>query len=425
MIPINHSNMELFATIAFALAVLHTFLTSRFQRIASGFPEGSVGENLFHLLGEVEIVFGLWAGIYLAFVAFSQGFTSSLDYLNGRNFTEPAFVFVVMAVCSTRPILNVAARLIELCSQAIPLKRSLAFFISALTVGPILGSLITEPAAMTVTALILSQRYYSKRMSEPLKYAVLGVLFVNVSVGGTLTPYAAPPVIMVASQWGWDFAFMISHFGWKGVLACVVSTLLVAYRFRKEISRVDIALSNTGQKAVPIWVSALHLLFLALIVLSAHHMVLFIGLFLFFMGLVVVTHEYQSELNLKSPLLVSFFLGGLIILGGRQNWWIEPVIKSLDSTFLFLGSIGLTAIIDNAALTYLGAQVPNLADTSKYYLVAGAVVGGGLTVIANAPNPAGFGILNPTFGATGIRPLGLFKAALIPTLISGLCYYLL
>lgn len=82
-------------------------------------------------------------------------------------------------------------------------------------------------------------------------------------------------------------------------------------------------------------------------------------------------------------------------------------------------------MLDNAALTYLGSQVPNLADLAKYYLVAGAVVGGGLTVIANAPNPAGFGILNPAFKDGGISPVGLFLNALIPTLIAGSCFYFL
>ena len=80
---------------------------------------------------------------------------------------------------------------------------------------PLLGSFITEPAAMTLAALMLRDRYYARGLSRRLMYATLGVLFVNVSIGGTLTPYAAPPVLMVAATCGWDLPFMLSTFGWK------------------------------------------------------------------------------------------------------------------------------------------------------------------------------------------------------------------
>ncbi len=255
-------------------------------------------------------------------------------------------------------------------------------------------------------------------------YATLGLLFVNVSIGGTLTPYAAPPVLMVAGTWGWDLSFMFQHFGWKAAVAVVLSTALVTVRFRKEISRVSFSRTKSNTKLkIPFWITALHLIFLALIVLTAHHLAVFMGVFLFFLGLTAVTREYQSELKLKEGLLVGFFLGGLVVLGGPQRWWLEPLLGQLDTLALYLGSIGLTAITDNAALTYLGAQVPGLSDASKYALVSGAVVGGGLTVIANAPNPAGYGILNPAFGESGINPLQLLLAARTPTLIAALCFW--
>ena len=90
-----------------------------------------------------------------------------------------------------------------------------------------------------------------------------------------------------------------------------------------------------------------------------------------------------------------------------------------------MGSTALTGIIDNAALTYLGSQVSGLGESIKYSLVAGAVTGGGLTIIANAPNPAGFSILKEFFGKEGISPFMLLVAALIPTLIAGLCFWTL
>ena len=126
---------------------------------------------------------------------------------------------------------------------------------------------------------------------------------------------------------------------------------------------------------------------------------------------------------LKEGLLVGFFLGGLVVLGGLQQWWLQPLISELQAGTLFLGAIGLTALTDNAALTYLGSLVEGISDTAKYALVAGAVTGGGLTVIANAPNPAGFAILKECFDEQSISPLFVFLAALIPTTIAAACFY--
>jgi predicted cation transporter len=414
---------EVFATICFVLALFHTFSVKKFQHKALQYKEGSVGENFFHMLGEIEVVFGLWALIFLIYKSFSDGTSRSVQYLESQNFTEPAFVFVIMTVCSTRPILHLATTLIEQFSKVFPFKGQTSFYLSCLIVGPLLGSFITEPAAMTVTALILLERFYKKGISQKLMYATLGLLFVNISIGGTLTPFAAPPVLMVAAKWNWDTSYMLSHFGWRAILAILLSTVLVTFRFKNELLKMKPTSSKKNLASTPFWVSAIHLIFLASIIATSHHMVVFMCLFLFFLGLVKVTQEYQNEIKLREALLVGFFLGGLVILGAPPRWWLEPLLTKLDSLFLYLGCIGLTAITDNAALTYLGSLVPNLSESSKYALVAGSVVGGGLTVIANAPNPAGYGILNSSLGKEGISPLQLFLHALIPTLIAGICFW--
>ncbi len=417
--------IEIVATVCFAVAIIHTFSVKRFQSLGQRYPEGSAGENFFHLLGEIEVVFGLWAGVFLIFLATTQGGQETIQYLEGRNFTEPAFVFVIMTICSTRPILRLAGMLIATVSRLAPLKPSVAFYATALIIGPILGSFITEPAAMTVTALILLENFYSKKISPKLQYTTLALLFVNISIGGTLTPYAAPPVLMVAPKWGWDISFMFSNFGWKAVVAILASTALVTYRMRKEIGSIEWNRTENKEPQLPLWVIATHLFLLASVVLSSHYLVVFSGIFLFFLGLVTVTKEHQSELKLREGLLVAFFLGGLVVLGGPQRWWLEPILTQLQALPLYLGALSLTAITDNAALTYLGSQVPSLEDSSKYALVAGSVVGGGLTVIANAPNPAGYGILNPSFGKDGISPLLLFTNALIPTAIAAIAFWFL
>jgi hypothetical protein len=419
---------DLLATACFSLAILHTFLVSIFQRWAGRFEPGSVGENFFHLLGEIEVVFGLWSAVYLLLLATFKGTPFATQTLESSNFTEPAFVFVILVICATRPILWSATQAIDGVARLLPLPRPLGFYFSCLTIGPLLGSFITEPAAMTVTALILLRRLYQQpQVSTRLKYATLALLFVNISIGGTLTPYSAPPVLMVANLWGWDLGFMLKAFGWKAAIAVVLSTSLTLFRFGREIQQISFASTDDEKKrgAPPLWVPLIHLGFLVLVIITAHSPIVFFAVFLFFLGLVSVTREYHEEIRLREGLLVAFFLGGLVVLGKPQSWWLEPLISKLEPLALFLGTTALTAITDNAALTYLGTQVPALSEAARFALVAGAVTGGGLTVIANAPNPAGFGILNPAFGEEGISPALLFRAALLPTLIAGICFWLL
>lgn len=428
----NPSSLEIVATVIFGTAVLHTFLVKKFESLAHRYSEGSVGENIFHFLAEVEVVFGLWAAVFLGFYSYLEGFIvydqahrvigGAIHFLEKQNYTEPVFVFVIMCMAGTRPVIMLAESVIKFFSRWIPADEKMSFYIAALIVGPLLGSFITEPAAMTVTALILLNYFYAQKMSEPFKYATLGLLFVNISIGGTLTHFAAPPVLMVANKWHWGMGFMASHFGYKAALSVIVCTLATAFYFKKELQGALKKPKGNKDKMTPtFWITIIHLIFLGLVVYTSHHMVFFVGLFLFFLGFMEVTKEYQEKPKLKESLLVGFFLGGLVTLGSLQGWWLKEVLAQLGDLALFFGATSLTAITDNAALTYLGSLV-ELTEAQKYNLVAGAVTGGGLTVIANAPNPAGFGILKDSFGKDGINPLGLLAGALLPTLVACVCF---
>lgn len=420
------TTFEIVATIIFALAIVHTFSVKLFLRIAEKHPEGSVQENLFHLLGEIEVVFGLWAAILVGFLVFSAGGKEAVHFVEAQNFTEPMFVFVIMVISASRPCLLLVETLLKGVARLVPLPTDRAFLAVALSVGPLLGSFFTEPAAMTVLALLLRDRFFGHTSCERLKYATMAVLLVNVSIGGVLTPYAAPPVIMVAARWGWDVKFMMGAFGLKAAIAVVLNVVILLVVFRKKLAEMPPYQAPVEKTAkLPAWLVGIHLLFLALTVVTAHHPTVFIGLFLLFLGVTSITSEYQSELKLREGLLVAFFLGGLVVLGGPQRWWLEPLLPQLSTLQLFGASIGLTAIFDNAALTFLGAQVPNLSDALKYALVAGAVTGGGLTVIANAPNPVGFQILQEKYSGKGISALALFKYALVPTIVAALCFWCL
>jgi Putative Na+/H+ antiporter len=421
----NPTPVELLATILFGLAVLHTFCVKRFAHWAHQYPPGSVKENFLHFLAETEVVFGLWAAaLFVVTAALKGSVKDAVAYIESLNFTEPKFVLVIMVVAATRPVVTLAEKLISQVARLIPARESAAFYIAALFLGPLLGSFITEPAAMTLLALLLKRRYFDRGISRKLAYATLGLLFVNVSIGGTLTHFAAPPVLMVAAKWNWDMAFMFQTFGWRAACACAVSTAMVAGIFWKELSGLEVDREKGGR--IPAWLTSAHLAFLAAVVAFAHHPDVFFGILMLFLGLVTATREYQDDLKLREGLLVGFFLAGLVTLGSLQAYWLKPLLQSLGGSALFFGATGLTALTDNAALTYLGSLVEGLSDELKYALVAGAVTGGGLTVIANAPNPAGVGILRDAkvFGDEGISPLGLFLGALPPTLVAIVFFWL-
>ena len=418
---INPTSIQLIAAALFALAVVHTFSTKYFEHLAHIQPQHA---GIWHLLGEVEVVFGFWAMVLILFIFALSGQHEAINYLDSRDFTEPMFVFVIMVIAGTRPILDFAAATVQRVALLLPLNSGVAMYFLLLAFVPLLGSFITEPAAMTLAALMLRDTLFSKEISTRLKYATVGVLFVNISIGGTLTPFAAPPVLMVAAKWNWDIVFMMTTFGWKAALAVAVNACVVTWLFRHELGHVS-QTENAAAPKSPLLVVLVHLVFLVLVVLFAHHPAAFMGLFLFFLGFTTAYQQYQNPLILREALLVAFFLAGLVVLGGQQQWWLQPILMDMDDTAVFFGATLLTAVTDNAALTYLGSLVEGLSQEFKVALVAGAVTGGGLTVIANAPNPAGFAILRSKFDEQSIHPLGLLIAALPPTLVAIIAFRVL
>lgn len=396
-----------------------------------------------------------------------------------------------------------------------------AWWFVILTIGPLMGSFITEPAAMTISAYLLADKIFDINPSRKLKYTTLAILFVHVSVGGSLTNFAAPPILMIAGIWNWSSLYLFFNFGIKALLGILLinttyffiykkelNSMKEAYahnRFKKYVQRkfikqdylenkleeieedinvklgftksfqetctqikdeirkeafdnlsqeeiekynVESALSqrfenikkdemkksipgllpkderppyrdpnwDKREDKVPLWIMLVHVLFMVWTVINGHEPVLFIGGFLFFLAFVQVSSFYQNRIDLKPALLVAFFLAGLIILGGVQSWWIAPVLGNLSKYPLMISSIVLTSFNDNAAITYLASLVENFSESNRYIIVAGAITGGGLTIIANAPNPAGQSILKRYF-PKGISAIDLFKAAFIPTLI--------
>lgn len=259
---LSPDSIQIVAAVFFGIALVHTFAAKQFERLSHRFPAHA---GLFHLLGEVEVVFGFWAIVLVVAMALLAGPGEALAYAESRQYTEPLFVFVVMVIAASRPIFQAVTAMVGFLARRMPVRASLATAWLGLAAVPLLGSLITEPAAMTIAALLLSSRIFRPGVPEALKYFVLGVLFVNVSIGGTLSSFA---------------------------------------------------------------------------------------------------------------------------------------------------------VTDNAALTYLGSLIEGISDEAKYALVAGAVGGGGLTIIANAPNPAGVALLKAGFADETIGAVGLLLGALLPTAIA-------
>lgn len=532
---INHTPFNLVATCIFIGAILHTFLSSKFlyyahkwkaehqKQIETGRKsEDSTNlmSEVFHFLGEVEVIFGLWAVLLGGAVLLFYDWNTYINYVNSVNFTEPMFVVVIMTLASSRPILKLSENIMS--HVAAIFKGTLAaWWLTILTLGPILGSFITEPAAMTISAMLLAQKFYELQPSNRFKYATIALLFVNISVGGTLTHFAAPPVLMVAAPWEWDLGFMFTSFGWKAVVGIAVANALVFFIFKREIASLEKKFKISSLKdeikekyisreflerglhhaeeriaeelqrefdrikevakesaltfgsledadlelldetleqeledlkvqkmsvsvpgllprdkrpkltdpnwdrrsgKVPAWIMGVHVAFMVWTIINAHHPAIFVSGMLFFIGFSHVTWPFQNNINLKPPMLVGFFLAGLVIHGGLQGWWIAPVLGSLDEFPLMLSATVLTAFNDNAAITYLSTLVPGFTDSLKYAVVAGAVTGGGLTVIANAPNPAGQTLLKGYF-SNGVSPIILLKYAIAPTLVMGFCFF--
>jgi len=413
---------EIVAAVVFGLAVLHTFSTGLFARLAHLQPRHA---GLWHLLAEVEVVFGFWAFVLVIALVGLTGKTDAVDYMESRNFTEPMFVFVIMVIAASRPVLEICGVAVRRLAGLVPLQRSLVVYFFCLSLIPLLGSFITEPAAMTLAALMLRDRYFGGGLSTRFKYATLGVLFVNVSIGGTLTSFGAPPVLMVAATWQWDTAFMFASFGWKAMLAVAVNAAACTALFRKELTSRPVGGEANAAAPVPLLVAAIHLGFLVGVVLFAHHPAVFMGLFLFFLGYVEAYERHQERLILREGLLVAFFLAGLVVLGGLQQWWLQKTLLGVEPTLLFFLATGMTAITDNAALTYLASLVQGVTPDFQYTIVAGAVTGGGLTIIANAPNPAGVAILKSSFEDESVSPVRLLLAALPPTVVAAMAFMLL
>lgn len=440
---LDYSLFHLIAFIIFLLAIIHTLSVYRIHEWARRLElkqkpgrngkrkERSISVQFLYFLSEVEVIFALWAIPLFICMAMMYGWTIGLEYINTRDYTEPLFVVVILAMASTRPIVHAAESMISWFAKGIGGTLSGWWFV-LLTIGPLLGSIITEAAAMALCALLLSRQFYQYHPSKKLAYATIGLLFVNISVGGVLTDFASPAILILAHAWKWSMTDIFLDFGWKAILGILLSNFVYWMYFRKELTLLSVRKKATkilatyssriGETRIPIWITGTHMFFMAVIVLVSHYPAIFIAAFLFFIGFHQATRAHQYSIRLARPMLIGLFLAGLVIHGGLQGWWVVNVLEDLSPISVMGVAIALTGFNDNAAISYLATLVPNWGHMFQYAIFTGVVAGGGLTVIANAPNPAGYAILKKHFDR-GIKPLYLFLAALIPTVILYAVFY--
>ncbi len=441
---LSFSIFHIATLVIFICAIFHTFMAGKITSYAKSLEsrylvkmkkiKGSVDAEkevsfwaeICHFFGEVELIFGLWVIPLFFVIVWFHTWKTALEYINTRDYTEPLFIIVIMALAATRPIVMLAEKTMHLLAKLFGGSIG-AWWISILTVGPLMGSLITEVGAMTLCAMLLARQFYAFNPSRRLAYATIGLLFVNISVGGILTNFAAPPILIISRCWDWSSLFMLQHFGIKAIIGVVICTLLYWALFRKELRKMNQEFKQKDQmlqreKPVPLWITFVHIAFIVWTVFNSHYPAIFIATFFLFLGFQMATKQYQTGNNIKRPMLVGFFLAGLVIHGGLQGWWITPLMSHLGHTFVMILGVILTAFNDNAAVAYLTSLIPNWDNTFRYAVIAGVVTGGGLTVIANAPNPAGYVILQKYF-KDGISPIYLFLSAIVPTLIFFFLFY--
>lgn len=438
---IHRQPFNLVSLVIFGCAIIHSFLTHYFTILSKRVrdknirlrrnPIDSFSVEILRFLGEVEVVFGIWVIPLFLTMAYVYSWGRAIHFINGIDYLEVMFVVVIMIITASSPILSLAEKWLKFVAK-IGKGSVKAWWWTILILGPLSGSFITEPGAMTISAFLLGKQFYELKPPPKMAYATLGLLFTNVSVGGMFTNFAAPPVLMISKSWGWGTEYMVRNFGWKAVIGIILANLVYYLFFRLEFEKLEEKKQNRHKgiekidknKKIPTWISMVHLAFLAWMVVNSQYVAIFVGSLLLFLGFYQATLPYQKRLELKPAILVGFFLAGLVIHGTLQAWWISPLLENVSTTSLLLLSTFLTSFTDNTEITFLASLIPSLSEEAKYAIVTGAMTGGGLTVIANAPNPVGETILGKYFHQ-GISAVGLLFGAIIPAIIMKLTFWFL
>ena len=423
---------QLFSTLIFALSIVHVFFTPTIFKAALALQkkqkhhEWQVTIETLLLLSEIELVFGLWLiplfGGYALFYSWSE----SLGYLTSRDYTEALYMVVIVLIVSASPLITFGEKVLEKIAR-LGKDSPTSWWWVILCLGPLSSMLLKEPGAMALLAVLLGRKFYHFRPSNAFKYVTLALLFLNVALSGLLSSFSSRSLYLLTSKRELSTYYMLRTFGWKALLGILLITSVAYLVFRKEFrkfpGRVP-ALERGERKKVPLWVTLGHLLFAASVAYVGNQGPLLVLLGLCFLGFYKITAIYQHTHVIKQAFFVGFFFAALLILGELQGWWIREIFPHLEALGTEVATLILSAFIDNAVVIYLVPDIFSLTDPRFYAAVVGSIAAGGLTVIANVPNPIGYTLLSPYFKRK-ISGIGLFTAALIPTLLIFLLFWAL
>jgi hypothetical protein len=427
------STFNIIATIIFACAICHTFFSHRLYLIAKSYEMKRLSYaqkfaiEILRFLSEVEVIFGIWVVPLLAIMAFMLDWQSVLQYLNTLSFTQPLFVSCLLVMASSVPIVHFVEKMLT--KVAILNNGSIAaWWLVILTLGPLMGSLLKETVAITLSVAILCDRFFRYKPSAHLAYATLAILFVNTSIGSLLTNFGSGAIVMIAKEWKWDSYFMFTNFGWKAILAILIINISALRYFRKEFQLLHAQakikrLSKQKQRnGIPGWVTLITFIFLFWMISQSDQPVIFVGSLLLFLGFYQAAFP-KERLESGPAMMVLFFLSALVIHGTLQYWWVADLLKSFPDKMIFPIGVFLSAFNHNALITYLASHVEGFSDQAKYNLVSGVISGGGLTILGNAPNFAAFAIASSYF-TEGLSPFRLFLYSVPPSFVACIIFQL-
>ena len=430
------------ATGIFLVAILHTFMAPRFARLAHRVQQGrderararspSLRAEALHFLGEVEVVFGLWAVVLLAAIAAYTGWETAKHYLNDTvNYTEPLFVVVIMALASTRPVVGFAERALRPRGRRRrrhagrvvgddPDHRSAARLVHHRTGGdddlraaaraPVLRSATQSHAPQVRDARAAVRQRLDRRHADAFRRAAGADGGAPVGVGHAV--HAA--TLRLARGRSRSSCRRWSYF-------VVFRRELQALAARPAGRRRGAARRGRGRARrccrFRRGSTAVHVAFMAWTVVNAHYPALFVGGFLFFLGFARATAPTRARRAARRRCSSASSSPAWSSMAGCRAGGLRRCSASLSELPLFVGATVLTAFNDNALITYLATLVPEPRHELKLAVVQGAVTGGGLTVIANAPNPAGQALLGAFLRRRDLSARAA-RRGLVPTLIA-------
>ncbi len=436
ILPKYSSSLQLGATFLFFCAVFHTFLTpslakiyQEYQHKKMVFPERwkrylLLGE-CFRLLSKIELVFIFWAVPLFFLFLWCEGYKVTMGYFNSRNYLSALFIMVMLILLESKPIEYFSECVFSTIAK-IGRQSPKCWWWTLMIAAPLSSFFLKETGAMIIASTLLVKHFYRLFPSTKFGYATMGLLFSNISISGLLSAFSSRALFMILPSVKWGNTMILQHFCWKAVLAILISTSVCYWIFRKEFDSFPaVSVSAKAKERIPKWVICTHIGFVAALMILQSEPLFMGALFVFYLAFQNFTVFYQHSINLAKIAFVGLFFVGLVVFGGLQEWWVLEVMHRMSDFGYLITAYILSISLDNALVNYIVHNLPVATDCYLYLVLSGCMSAGGLTLIANMPNIVGYLILKPSFPSSSFSLGWLFLAALGPSCISVLIFWLL